>query len=223
MIRFASYRLLATASLVLAASTLAGCAEYATHADEARRKGLALYEQEQYLDAAGSFQNAVRQRPRDWQSHYYLGLSYEQVGQLQRAIQAYKSSLDTQAIDPKGRYDTAFRNRAMDALARAIAKTNDTAAEIKLLQERIVSADKPEPSIILARLYRNIGDIDSAIATYQAAHTQYPRDFQTAKEYGLYLESLGLTSQAGGPLSAANSLQPFDTEVSAALARISGS
>lgn len=193
----------------------AGC-ELFTFADDARRKGLMLYNQGNYTDAAGSFQNAVKQKPTDYLSHFHLGQSYEQLGQQQRAIQSFKAARDTQMETGEGIRDTAMRQKILDALAGAIAKTSDREREIEILRQRAATARNGEDLIVIARTLRAAGDPDNAIVAYQEAITKYPREQAYFKEYGFFLRSLGLTDRARTVLEAATRLR-IDPEVNEAL------
>lgn len=199
----------------LLALTVGGC-ELFTFSDDARRKGLMLYDQGNYTDAAGSFQNAVKQRPTDYKSFYHLGQSYEKLDRLQLAIQAYKAGRDAQRETGEGIQDTPFREKILDALAAAIAKSSDRDREIKTLQERAAVARNGEDFITLARVFKAAGDPDSAINAYQQAVTKYPREHGYLKEYGMYLASLGLRERARQVLTNAANIKP-DSDVTKAL------
>jgi tetratricopeptide (TPR) repeat protein len=194
---------------------LTGC-EVATFSEDARRKGLALYQQNNYTDAAGSFQNAVKQRPTDYKSYYYLGQSYEKLDQLQRAIQAYKAARDVQPETLEGIQDRGMRAQILDALASAVARSGDKDREIEILKQRAAVARNGEDLVTLARVYRYAGDPDNAIATYDTAMSRFPREQVYAKEYGLYLKSLGLNSRARQVLTHTAAIKP-DAEVNEAL------
>lgn len=196
-------------------SSLTGC-EVATFSEDARRKGLQLYSQNNYTDAAGSFQNAVKQRPTDYKSYYYLGQSYEKLDQLQRAIQAYKAARDVQFETLEGIQDRTMRAQILDALASTIARSGDKDREIEILRQRAAVARNGEDLMTLARVYRNSGDPDNAIATYETAVSRFPREQVYAKEYGLYLKQLGLSARAKQVLTHTASLKP-DAEVTDAL------
>src|SRR3954465_14626568 len=76
----ASHRLLSTFTLsaLLVAPLIGsgGCADMVTFSKDSRQKGIQQYAEGNYQDAAGSFQNAIRQDPRDFRSHFYLAESY---------------------------------------------------------------------------------------------------------------------------------------------------
>src|SRR5688500_9386564 len=96
-----------------------------TNTKAVRDMGIRQYNAGEYTDAAGTFKNATRQDPRDYQSYAYLGDCYQQMGQQQQAIQAYKASLDTAGRSFAGREDTAFRARTLDGLAGSIAQRGE--------------------------------------------------------------------------------------------------
>jgi len=57
---------------VVLLASLSGCAGMFTPHEDPKVAGMRLYRQQDYTDAAGSFRNAIRTDPRDYQSHYYL-------------------------------------------------------------------------------------------------------------------------------------------------------
>ncbi|HMB94416.1 MAG TPA: tetratricopeptide repeat protein, partial [Tepidisphaeraceae bacterium] len=70
---------------------LAGCADVVTYSYDAQHQGMKLYEQGDYANAAGAFRNSTRQMPTNYESQYYLGACYDQLGQYQQAIAAFKT------------------------------------------------------------------------------------------------------------------------------------
>ena len=82
------------ALLVAVSSTMVGCAtEVVTFSKSNRERGVQLYQDGEYGEAAGAFRHALRQNPRDYKSHFYLAQTYEKMGQQQQAIQSYKTAL----------------------------------------------------------------------------------------------------------------------------------
>lgn len=217
-------RALYTRSLALLAAALllgglAGCADVVTYSQDARAEGLKLYNQGQYTDAAGSFRNAVRQEPRDYQSQYWLGQSYAQMGSHGKAITAFRSGLDSMKVTYDGQRDTAFRAKILDALAQTIAGSTQRVTEIENVERATAANPSAEQYLLLAKIYRYAGDHDMAIEQYSQALTVTPRDFATLKDFGFYLEQIGATEQAVARLSRANAINPQDIEVADALRR----
>lgn len=196
-----------------------GCADVVTYSRDAQREGLKLYKQGNYADAAGAFRNSVRQNPRSYEGYYYLGASYEQLGQFEQSIAAYKTARQTINLTVEGRSDDEFRNRILTGLASAIAKSDQRDFETNALQ-REAQDRGGESWFLLAKVYAYRGDADSAIDAYNRAALLDPNNFIVAKDYGLYLERLGLNQRAEAPLRRAYSLDNQDKEVSDALRRI---
>lgn len=210
-----SARIFVAASLVATLVGVSGC-ELTTYADDARRKGLQLYQQGAYSDAAGSFQNAVKQRATDYESFYYLGQTYEKLGQLQRAIQSYKSARDVRKETLKGIQDTYLGSKIIDSLASTIAQSADRDREIEILRQRASTNRNGEDLITIARVFKYAGDPDSALATFEEAVAKYPGEPAYAKEYGLYLGTVGLKDKARAVLTSSDRLRS-DPEVQQAL------
>src|SRR3954464_11383177 len=76
-----------------------GCAQVpdlVSHNENLRRQGDQQLAERSYADAAGTFRTAARQDPRDYKALYSLGICYEKMNQFHQAIEAYKSSMDSQ-------------------------------------------------------------------------------------------------------------------------------
>jgi len=189
-----------------------------TNTKAVRNTGIGQYNAGEYTEAAGTFKNATRQDPRDYQSYAYLGDCYQQMGQQQQAIQAYKTSLDTAKRTLAGREDAPFRARTLDGLAGAIAKSGDV--EIDAAAQAATSGANGEGYFLLAKVHRNLGDADSALDAYNRAALMGPKDFFVMKDYGLFLEQLKQNQQAEKMLRRAYSLNAKDADVVAALRRI---
>lgn len=189
-----------------------------TNTKAVRDMGIAQYNAGEFTDAAGTFKNATRQDPRDYQSYAYLGDCYSQLGQLQQAIQAYKASLDTAGRSYQGREDMAFRARTLDGLAAAVAKSGEV--EINAAQQSAQAAGGGDGYFLMAKIHRNLGDADSALDAYNRAALLGPKDFYIQKDYGLFLEQIGQNQPAEKTLRKAYALNAKDAEVVAALRRI---
>jgi tetratricopeptide (TPR) repeat protein len=199
----------------------AGCQqELISHVDESRAQGIKLYGEQQYADAAGSFRNAIRQDPRDYRSQYYLGCSYEQLKQYQQAIQAYKASLDAQPRTLAGAEDEAQRVKTTDALAQCIAKSDNGDSETNLVEQQAKTSENARDYYLLAKIYQDRGDLDSALDSYNRASIIDPKDFQIQKGYGLVLEQAGQTAKAQQVLKRAYTMNDRDVQVQEALRRV---
>lgn len=206
--------------LTLSVLTLAGCADIITYSKDARKEGLKLYGEQQYADAAGAFRNAVRQNPLDYKSYCYLGQSYEQIGQHEQAIHAFRTSLQVMAKDIEGKRDFKFRQDTLNGLANAIAKSDVRDSEVNDVQRRAETNNSAEEWFVLGKIFAYRGDPDSAMDAYNRAMMTDSENFYIAKENGLYLEHLNQGQKAEVPLRKAYAMNQQDEEVNNALRRI---
>lgn len=218
-----STRRFAILSTVVLSATLtfgAGCGDTLSYSAQARRDGIRLYNDGQYTDAAGAFNSAVRQNPRDHISFYYLGQSYEKTGDWHRAIQSYKTSLDVMPYTIHNRRDEEFRDRATDALASAIARSPSRETEINALVRSAEANQSAGDYFKLARIFTFAGDADAALDSYNRAMLLAPQDQKIHRTAGLWLESIGQNQAAERPLRRAYALNDQDADVIAALRRL---
>jgi Tfp pilus assembly protein PilF len=211
-----SSRSIRTATLGVAVVVLVGCASALSSPKESRDRGMKLYQQQNYVDAAGAFRNAVQQNPRDFKSFYYMGACYDAMKMDHQAIQSYQSGLDVMKVTLAGREDQAMRVMMIDALARSIARGNDRTFQTAL-EARTQTA---ETKYLQAKIHQNLGDADSALESYQQAILLDKNDFAIIKDYGLYLEQLGQAENATRILRRAYAMNTKDEQVVAALRRI---
>jgi Flp pilus assembly protein TadD len=200
-----------------------GCAqvpELVSHNEDLRRQGDQQLAERSYADAAGTFRSAARQDPRDYKALYSLGICYEKMNQFHQAIEAYKSSMDSQTRTLAGQEDEQGRLRTMDALATLIAKGDARDAETNVIEMKAKQTQSGADYFLLAKIYRNRGDADSAVDAYNRAMIKSPKDFPVLKEYGLYMAQLGQNQRAAVPLRKAYAIKPTDDEVNAALRNI---
>jgi tetratricopeptide (TPR) repeat protein len=203
------------------AGAAGGCGDVVTYAGESRQQGIKLYNAGQYPEAAGSFSNAIKQRPQDYESYYYLGRTYESMKNYHQAVGAYRTSLSVMSNSLKGAEDKAFRQKVVDGLASSIAAGRDVSLE----QAAFVKTGGPktgEDYYILAKAKRINGDVDSALADYAKAGKLDPRSFVVAKEHGLFLAQLNQRTKAAAELRRAYALnyaarKPEDEQVNQAL------
>jgi tetratricopeptide (TPR) repeat protein len=199
-----------------------GCADNITFSKDSDREGIKLYNQQKYAEAAGAFRNAIRQNPRDYRAQYYMGASLDALGQYQEAILAYKAGLDVMHTSLEGKVDAPFREKMLDALATDIARSADRDTEIQSLTKRAAADRNAENYLLLARINRNVGDPDSAIEAYKQGAAVDPNNFYLLKEYGLYLQQLGLNQKAEPVLRQAYAINNQDDQVAAALRQAGG-
>jgi len=210
---------LLTASVALPAM-LTGCSEMVTYSKVSREQGVKLLEAGQVEQAAGAFRNATKQNARDYQSFYYLGQCYEQLGQEQLALYNYKTALQIQPATVDGRLDKTFRAKAVDALGSYVARANSREQELDSLEEQANRTQLGTDWFVLAKAYQYSGDADSASDAYNRATLVAPADIDVIRSYGLYLEEIGQARRADPVLRRAYQLNPSDPQVIAALRKV---
>jgi tetratricopeptide (TPR) repeat protein len=212
--------LMAVGGLSLA---LGGCAEVLTYAQDNRETGIVAYNQGDYPKAAGAFRSALRQDPRDYLSHYYLGLASLELANYQQAIVAFRSCLDTSKVTLAGQDDEATRLKALEGLAQAITKTDDSDLEVnKVEQSARAQTGKlaAREFFVLGKVYRYRKLPDVSLEYYGRATLNDPKNFAFAKEYGLYCEQLQQVDRAREALRQAFAVDATDKEVNDALRRL---
>ena len=187
---------------------------------DSRREGEQLYREGSYGEAAGSFKTAIRRNPRDYKSQHYLAQCYEKMGQYQQSIAAYKASLDTAKLTLEGQENKQFRLGTLDGLAGVIAAHDQKDVELDLIEQKAKGGKVAENWFVVAKVYRQRGDVDSALDAYNRAALMDSKDFAIMKEYALYLEQVGQTPKATQSLRKAYALNSTDPEVNAALRRV---
>lgn len=210
-------------AMVTLSAWLGGCTDMITFSQRNREAGIEAYNQADYPKAAGAFRSALRQDPRDYRSHYYLGMSSIQLGNYQQAIVAFRSAMETQNVTLEGQGDNATRMKIYEGLADAIGKSDESDTEVNKVEQAARSSQGPAAArefFILAKVYRNRKLPDMALDYYERAALNDPRNFDFAKEYGLYCESLQQNAKAQQALRAAYALDSTDKEVATALGRL---
>lgn len=187
-----------------------------------RLDGVEYYNRGDFEGAVGIFRTAVKQDSRDFRSQYYLGLCYEQLGNYQQAVQAYKSSLKVMRESPSGRDATDYRQLVMNELASVIVRHDQDGLEQKLLQEQasdedIITLKRAEAYFLMAKISRYRHDADSALKDYFIASEFAANDFWLQKEAGLYMYQLGKKFVCVKPLRRAIAINSRDPEVRAAM------
>jgi tetratricopeptide (TPR) repeat protein len=206
-------------SLGLGALVLVGCAtsDVFTRSLSAQRQGVELYNDGSYAEAAGAFRNASRQNPRDYKNYYYLGACYEQMGKFHQAISSYRTARERINVSMAGKDDDEFRQRIINGMARAVARSDQRDLETDALVREAEQKGGGENWYLVAKVYSFRGDPDSAIDAYNRAALLAPKNFVIQKDYGLYLQQVGQQQRATAPLRKAYTLNPSDPQVNDAL------
>jgi Tfp pilus assembly protein PilF len=209
------------AAIIVSSFVLAACTEVVTFSRKSREEGMRLFAEKAYGDAAGAFRNAIRQEPRDYRSHFYLGVCYQEMAEYQQAFQEYYTALDVMSNTQEGKFDPDFRLIVLDTLAGAIAQHDAQEVELNKVEARAKAGQKAEDWFLLGKIYRLRGDGDMALECYRRAARWDTDSFAIRKEFGLYLlDPLNQRQEAEYYLRQAYRLDPNDEAVNAALARL---
>ena len=198
-----------------------GCVSLDQHfSQKSHVEGNRLYAAGDYDGAAGAYRNAVKAEPRDYKAYYYLGCSYDAQNDSEKAIHAYKTSLDVMSLTFAGQHDGEFRQKVLDALARSIARGPGRQTELDLAEKEARTKHEAEPYFLVAKIYRYSGDADMAVENYNKAALMDPNDVHVIRELGLYYEQLGQAQRAEPALRRAYALGATDNEVTGAMRRL---
>jgi Flp pilus assembly protein TadD len=207
--------------LLICALGMLGCAESFTTSRRSNEEGMRLYSQNMYGDAAGAFRDAVKQEPRLYQAHFYLGVCYDQLREHQQAFREYRTTLEIMDADVQGHWDDAFRQIVLDTYAAAVARYDEHEVELAELERRAATNPGVNNLFLLAKACRLRGDADAALAAYRKAAVADKWDFNVRKELGLYLlDPLQLREEAAYYLQQAHRLDPNDLAVNTGLAQL---
>ena len=208
-----------SAAIALVAVILSGCgvSEIISYNQQFREQGINQFNSGDVTAAASSFQNAIRQEPGDYTSRYYLGQCYDRMHMPQQAIEQYRTCLEVMSNSMEGKTDREVRLKVLESLAVAVASETNHSSDLTTIER---SPKTAENAWLLAKIYRKIGDADSAIEKFDQAQLLDPKDPAIAKEYGLYLEQLGQTRRADTQLRRAYALNDKDEDIAAALRRL---
>jgi tetratricopeptide (TPR) repeat protein len=199
-----------------------GCTQdVITYGGKSHHEGMRLYQEKAYVDAAGAFRNAVRQDPRDYHSHFYLAVCYDESSQHQQAFAQYRTALDVLKQARMEIADNDVYQMVLDSYASSVARFDQGEVELNNVEARAKNSQISEDWFILAKIYRLRGDADQAIDAYKRAARWDSSDYHPRKELGLYLlEPLKQNREAEYWLRQAYRLEPNDDALNAGLDRL---
>jgi tetratricopeptide (TPR) repeat protein len=198
-----------------------GCVTLDQHfSQKSHVEGARLYNVGDYDGAAGAYQNAIKAEPRDYKAYYSLACCYDAQKDYEKAIHAYRTSLDVMALTFAGQHDGDFRLKVLDGLAKSIAHGATHQTELDLAEKDARTKHEAEPYFLVAKIYRYSGDADSAVENYNKAAMMEPDNVHIIRELGLYFEQLGQMQRAEPALRRAYALGADDAEMTAAMRRL---
>lgn len=157
MIRHATLRLTMLSLTVL---LLVGCG---FNPNYEKAQGLKAYNNGDFAAAAERYQPVTERYPADWEAHYYLGMSYLELGQPVKA----QTELE-QALAPK-RNSPVWAPPILDALAESYLQQDRLDALYGFLQTQIDTYGTWQDYARQARYMAKAGDVDNAALSYRKA------------------------------------------------------
>jgi Flp pilus assembly protein TadD len=188
---------------------LAGCAQTEPdRADGYAADGLLLFQQHQYVPARQCFQEAARLHPNDANLSYDVGQCYEHEGQWDKAREAYQECL---RLAPN-------HADCHHTLAALLYSQGNKAAATALVERWL--HDEPRLAAAYADhawLFRQNGDLHSALGRLHQAYALDATDNRTLTEMALVYEALNRPDHAIQLYHRALELRPDQPEVKAHL------
>jgi TolA-binding protein len=148
---------------------------YAETANDLFNQGKTAFNQDDYQQAARAFQRAVALQPEFGDAHYYLGLTYSQMGKPHRAIVAFKRVVTLDADAPENYYNLGILYHGLWVLDRASQHYRGTVDRDTDLQFR-------EARFFLGQVYFNLGQYSEAEGYYRRFLKLNPTDPQRVEE-----------------------------------------
>jgi tetratricopeptide (TPR) repeat protein len=121
-----------------------------------------------------SFKKVIELNPKAMQARLLLGSYYQSRNRLVEAEQQFRDAI---AVDP----NTIEPREVLTRLYMAEGKKPE--AEEVLKQAKRDLAHDPASFLALSNFYYATGDVDKAVAEYDALYQERPKDLQTKKKY----------------------------------------
>jgi TolB-like protein/DNA-binding winged helix-turn-helix (wHTH) protein/Tfp pilus assembly protein PilF len=119
--------------------------------------------------------------PKDPGQHYFLGVGYEGIGDLQQAIAEFQKSVE---------FSGGFSGAAV-ALAHAYSAAGKNAEAEKILRDlERKSRATPDSPYTMATMYAGLGENDKAFAFLEKAYTEKSLDFSRPLQSDLRMDGL---------------------------------
>lgn len=124
------------------------------------KQGRQFFWQHDYAAAAIDLERANRQRPGRYYPHYLLGLTYQRLGEPQRAEQEYIAAREIDGDQPE----------ALVNLARLYLETDRTAEALELCVQATEATPDYDPAWnVLGRAHLELGERAAAIQAFREA------------------------------------------------------
>jgi protein O-GlcNAc transferase len=136
--------------------------------------GNALIETGDFASAAGSYRTAARLRPEWTEPWFGLGCALERVPSPDEAVEAYAKAL---ALDP------AHAKVAANLAGLLISRGDAREARSVVADSRLIHPENVPLLLAQAEIEKQLGECESAVATYRRALTIDPNDLAVRSSY----------------------------------------
>jgi tetratricopeptide (TPR) repeat protein len=215
------------AALVVAAVSAAGCSQFGQiQAMRAFKSANQAYTQQNYVEAAKLYEEAIRENPDLAQAYFFLGNSYdnqfrpsrrgepENDALLEKAVQNYTTAADKLAASGNPE-DTKLAKLSLEYLVAAYGadKLNDPAKAEPVVQ-RMIQLEPGEPSnyFALAKIYEDAGVYEEAEQMYQRGRDVRPNDAAGYLQLAGYYNRQGQFDKTIEALEARAKIEPDNPE-----------
>lgn len=210
------------AGLLMVGVSLGGCA---SNVEKFRKKGIALYQKEQYDQALAALDTALKYDEFDAGANTYAGLIYYRAGSYQQACYHFKTALqaDPSSEEAKAGLTAALirlnkPDLALDYLERssALANTVDDPRTLKSNVKRKYTKQTEENLFLgkvgdrlrIARTYEKLGDYDNALLYYKKAEAMDPENVSVLQSTAGLYEKTGNKEECRAYLAKAYRVDP---------------
>lgn len=162
-----------------------------------------------------SYARARELEPSSPVTHYNEATAFWRAGRRDEATRALEQAV---RVDPdfipawhalgRARLDAGDREGAIEALDKAVAGEGPSESAHLLAAELERAGDTGRASLVRARVARQVGDFDQAVALLELAARTGTAAGETRHELALSLLGVGLCADAGRAFDAAQALEP---------------
>ena len=159
-------------------------------------RGHLRIEQQHYADAVSDFEQSLRLAPKTISAQTGIGLAYELLSRLEKAIPAYKTAISWQTPGP------AEDPAPLHALGRVLLKQNKPEEALPYLQQAVERDPKvPQAREELAKAYASLGQLEAAQEELEEAIILAPKVARFHFTLGQLYRKTGMLEKAKAELA----------------------
>lgn len=168
-----------------------------------RKIGLVHLELEQFDEAIAVFGEILEKDSSAYHIRLYLGIAYEEKGELDKAYDEFKKIPNDVAPYPE----------AVGHIAFILKEKGDNAQAIEILKKAIATnTGHVELYLNLAALYESIGNVDGSLAFLFENEHLFPKESRYQFRIGVLLDKLGKRAESIERMKKVLTLNPRDAQ-----------